>query len=1345
MRSGPSPDMLHSLRGHGCQLVLVRPLAKPESAVQDRLCNTRSACLSEEWFAAVFDHILELPEHDGGNTLERFLQDTGINPVEALAFACTEAGASSFTAADVGLVIAPRHEQVWHYVDQPEAEENLTFSDSPVKGKDLSVPLLYEDRQVSSESFGVCLQCVEWGGSRRIDLKVHMAGADISCPRCPTVRQLAWLHKVCTHDQWCTCLWLTPAPQEFTFDLGDLPTSLDRAVLTKVASRTVSTYGHPPWSTQDSGCRVFIGECVEKDTGLEALVACPDWTRLEPFLKRRSKGRKPVQLSRIITDLPEVTMYLHCLDVGVAQVIHSVELQGRGARDRNLGARITHRRFVSLARNYLAAADLTVTVLDHSGGSELPDVCIRSSLQTADLPEGWRLESVDSLKSNPSTLIAEYVYVGNSMNNVGKVLKLTAAHRFVKDDGRGEVQLAFETSDSPDCAVVVTRDPSCCAIDVVFNKVRRGTRYTVEKVVNFTVSRKGLCVPMQATKDRSDRLPTPMTWGIIEETEDPTLPEIEADHRAHWCHEWDKADIEIAGTRKAARCQRNVRLFRFHQVSLGFFGSGLSEPRVPPLVRQLFQASPVYLGEAPSKLVKERITVKDPRSDGGGPLVRINPKVPSSVRGLRFNAALANRWHRFTLTHGKVHLLVQGPIPPGSHKQLYSDEIKVQPKFLVMPSTDYEDSVMTSLHKSHGDEVLGVNVRPSPWQEVQVQHALTDLGRPDGSTGGFYSLMRRTRAMRAEIVQRLFSDENADFREESLRNMLMHSLAHLQSIPRPPAWRRPDVDTDPLMDHHMLEADSTTRVRVVLEYEKNELTRDLLFLEEPRFIVEEMRCGGEDIVVMRMTVTTAKKHCARLSSRGCRAFTFQGKPSEDEAVEIHFKAEWVPHEEEGQDWTTYQMEKNTESIWGEDTLWKRLREQHNERFPGQGSEQDWFGDWEFCVAKGVKALSDTVSPDNPEQWFREVEEGLLDSGAPVVPKPFRNMMTDRDGTTNNYCDRYASCVQSAYNAAFLSHFVKSCTENAVFITSAPLGGRPSAEGLMELSVMPSSIFTFTGSKGREYFDSTAQRVLETEVLSTDQREKVDELHRRLLALCGKPGNTKFLGIGSGLQRKYGGVTMARNDPASTIPEQESRRFMLAVRKVKEDLDPDGIDLEMHDTGSDLELAPRRSAGGEASFDKGNGVKSLDRKLKLRVEEGPNIVCGDTDSDVKMIEATLALMCGEPMLKGWLWQMELEEAQEKGEPEPEHLDPDPFEDTEELQRAREAGKKLIVLFVVSRGEHVRKPKLAQRVRRLCELAGAQCAILPSPDVLVASLAMYANIVTRATPTPFGICSSTPDVE
>eukprot|EP00913_Durusdinium_trenchii_P001613 g1494.t3 len=50
--------------------------------------------------------------------------------------------------------------------------------------------------------------------------------------------------------------------------------------------------------------------------------------------------------------------------------------------------------------------------------------------------------------------------------------------------------------------------------------------------------------------------------------------------------------------------------------------------------------------------------------------------------------------------------------------------------------------------------------------------------------------------------------------------------------------------------------------------------------------------------------------------------------------------------------------------------------------------------------------------------------------------------------------------------------------------------------------------------------------------------------------------------------------MARNDPAGTVPEPESRRFMAAVRRVKEELDPDGTGLDLHDTGTDMEIFPR---------------------------------------------------------------------------------------------------------------------------------------------------------------------------
>eukprot|EP00435_Cladocopium_sp_Y103_P028259 s1971_g7.t1 len=245
--------------------------------------------------------------------------------------------------------------------------------------------------------------------------------------------------------------------------------------------------------------------------------------------------------------------------------------------------------------------------------------------------------------------------------------------------------------------------------------------------------------------------------------------------------------------------------------------------------------------------------------------------------------------------------------------------------------------------------------------------------------------------------------------------------------------------------------------------------------------------------------------------------------------------------------------------------------------------------WEVIVGRTLDVLRTTAA-----------------EGTPGRSKPFRNLITDRDGTTNNYCDRYASSVQSAYNAAWLSNFSRHCVDNAVFITAAPLGGRPSAEGLMELCVAPRGYFIYTGSKGREYYSDATQQLLEAEELPKEQRELVEELHRRILALCQQPGNTKFLGIGSGLQRKFGEVTMARNDPAGTVPEPESRRFMAAVRRVKEELDPDGTGLDLHDTGTDMEIFPR-VMGGRPSFDKGDGVQRCNLSRFLNAAMLPTLI------------------------------------------------------------------------------------------------------------------------------------------
>merc|ERR1719410_1631844 len=209
---------------------------------------------------------------------------------------------------------------------------------------------------------------------------------------------------------------------------------------------------------------------------------------------------------------------------------------------------------------------------------------------------------------------------------------------------------------------------------------------------------------------------------------------------------------------------------------------------------------------------------------------------------------------------------------------------------------------------------------------------------------------------------------------------------------------------------------------------------------------------------------------------------------------------------------------------------------------------------------------------------------------------------------------------------------------------------------MELSVVPRGIFTFTGSKGREYFNNATQCLLEVEELPQKQRELRDELQRHLQALCTSPDNTKFLGIGSGLQRKFGEITLARNDRAGTVPEPESRRFMAAVKQVKQVVDPDGSELDMHDTGCDVEFYPR--AWGGQSFDKGSGLLCLDKKLQLRVADGPNLICGDAPSDIPLIVAALRLMCGDRMVDIWQERILREE------------DPEQTHDDEDVERIEE---------------------------------------------------------------------------
>lgn len=236
-------------------------------------------------------------------------------------------------------------------------------------------------------------------------------------------------------------------------------------------------------------------------------------------------------------------------------------------------------------------------------------------------------------------------------------------------------------------------------------------------------------------------------------------------------------------------------------------------------------------------------------------------------------------------------------------------------------------------------------------------------------------------------------------------------------------------------------------------------------------------------------------------------------------------------------------------------------------------------------------------------------------------KRFNCWITDRDGTTNNYCGRYNSSIQSAYNAVFLSRFARSRVKTSVFITSAPLRD----PGIVNISVNPENTFIYAASKGRECLDLRGVR--RAFPIEESKQALLDAFNEHMEAILEDPAYEIFTLIGSGFQKKFGQTTIARQDITKTISEAESTAFLEKIEAVTAHVDPDGMHFRIEDTGLDVEviLTVDGVDGGNGSkdFSKAEGVQFLDTTFALHLPQGPNLVSGDTRSDVPLAEAVLA--------------------------------------------------------------------------------------------------------------------------
>ena len=230
--------------------------------------------------------------------------------------------------------------------------------------------------------------------------------------------------------------------------------------------------------------------------------------------------------------------------------------------------------------------------------------------------------------------------------------------------------------------------------------------------------------------------------------------------------------------------------------------------------------------------------------------------------------------------------------------------------------------------------------------------------------------------------------------------------------------------------------------------------------------------------------------------------------------------------------------------------------------------------------------------------------------------PF-HLITDRDGTINPYGGLYRSSVQPLWNAFLLGRFARHHPDRSVILTSGPMA----SPGILDLTTMPDDPWIFSASKGREFFAPREDRYFQEEAAPL-LLEKMHLLEIELKALLEeKSAYSSLQRIGSGFQKKYLQFTLARQDIYGSVPESLSLEIRSRLEELLEQLDPDREFFHLEDTGLDLEILLSTEGGSIRKFDKGDGLRLLTDNLSF-LRGGPLLICGDTASDLPLLEEAL---------------------------------------------------------------------------------------------------------------------------
>jgi trehalose-6-phosphate synthase len=229
---------------------------------------------------------------------------------------------------------------------------------------------------------------------------------------------------------------------------------------------------------------------------------------------------------------------------------------------------------------------------------------------------------------------------------------------------------------------------------------------------------------------------------------------------------------------------------------------------------------------------------------------------------------------------------------------------------------------------------------------------------------------------------------------------------------------------------------------------------------------------------------------------------------------------------------------------------------------------------------------------------------------------FNFFFTDRDGTLKLYSCSYPASVQPAYSGVIQAQFAHRCAQTCAIVTTAPM----MQIGVLDVSTIPEGYYYYGASAGREWFIDPSSKFKDQSVPEQDL-ELLDRVFLAISLLLEDAKLKHFAWIGSGLQKHYGHLTIARQDANRSIPEAQTHQLVSKVHQIVKEIDPTGQTLSVIESETDMKIYLKERESGDI-FDKGDGIELLVNHMKCDLKSGTILVCGDSETDLPMLKVCL---------------------------------------------------------------------------------------------------------------------------